>query len=74
MAQHMCERPVLANFHSQFCIEIEWLEHFTKLEVCNNWKTKLSMPYVSQMGNNHFEHLHINPKCENLVISVYLKD
>jgi hypothetical protein len=30
----MCKHQVLVNFHSLFCTEIEWLEHFTKLDVC----------------------------------------
>jgi hypothetical protein len=33
-AMRMCKHQVLTNFYSQFCIAIEWLKHFSKLEVC----------------------------------------
>jgi hypothetical protein len=34
MAKRMCKHQVLVDLYSQFCIEIEWLKHFTELEVC----------------------------------------
>jgi hypothetical protein len=62
MAQRMCKHQVFVNSHSQFCIEIECLKHFKKLEVF----TELAMPYVSLNRQQAFGHFGQNVrKLEN---------